>query len=367
MKKILLFMLAALLGGTSLHAQEKGEKVLVSPEKIEFQRHWFMQIQGGASYVVGENSFKKLVSPAVALNFGHQFNKWFSLRFGLSGWEGRGSWVYPRNNYKWNYVQGNVDAMVDLSAVLGGWKHDRVFNLYAFLGAGLNGAFNNDDAVELEKLQDVHFQNLWNDSKAFAVGRGGLGFDLRLSDHVALNLEMNANVLSDKYNSKKAGNADWQFNGLIGLKINFGKNHKKTPAEYKYVAPKPAPQPKPQPEPEPEPAPVVEKAEPLSVNVQFVIGKSAVRDSEKAELDKLVAYMQAHPDSKAVLTGYADKQTGSASWNMKLSKKRAEAVKKYLVDKGIAADRLEVQAKGDTEQPFGSAKENRVTICVAAE
>ena len=370
MKKIFLFMLVTLLGLSGLRAQE-GEKVMVSPGKVEFQRNWFMQIQGGASYTLGENSFRNLVSPAVALNFGHQFNKVFSLRFGLSGWEGKGSWVYPRNNYKWNYLQGNVDAVVDLSAAMAGWRYDRVFNWYAFLGAGVNGSFNNDEAVALDKNPNIAFRNLWEGGKAFPVARGGMGVDFRVSNHVAINIELNANLLSDKYNSKRSNNPDWQFNGLVGLKINFGKNHKRTPAEYKYVTPTPKPQPKPEPEPEPEPQPepepVVVKAEPLTVNVLFVIGRSAVRDSEAEKLDGFVAYMNAHPKSKAVLTGYADKETGSSTWNYRLSEKRAAAVKAYLVDKGISADRIAVDAKGDTVQLFGTPGENRVAVCIAEE
>ena len=64
-------------------------------------------------------------------------------------------------------------------------------------------------------------------------------------------LEGNANITSDKYNSKKAGNADWYFNALAGLRINLGKSHTKTepvkeapvPVQ-EYVKPEPKPQPK---------------------------------------------------------------------------------------------------------------------------
>lgn len=78
-------------------------------------------------------------------------------------------------------------------------------------------------------------------AKNFIVGRGGLGANIRLSDHVFVNLEVNANALSDKYNSKKAGNADWQFNGLVGFTFKFGKTYKKTEPVYYEPAPAPAP------------------------------------------------------------------------------------------------------------------------------
>lgn len=50
---------------------------------------------------------------------------------------------------------------------------------------------------------------------------------MRLSNHVSFNLEVNANVVSDKFNSKKADNADWQLNALAGFTFKFGKSGKK--------------------------------------------------------------------------------------------------------------------------------------------
>lgn len=41
-------------------------------------------------------------------------------------------------------------------------------------------------------------------------------------------VELNGNILSDKYNSKKAVNLDWQFNALAGFTFRFGKNYKKS-------------------------------------------------------------------------------------------------------------------------------------------
>lgn len=81
----------------------------------------------------------------------------------------------------------------------------------------------------------------------FVAGRLGLGVNFRLSDCVLFGVEVNANMLSDKYNSKKAGNLDWQFNALGGFTFRFGKNHKK--ARTAAVVPAPAPTPAPEPAP----------------------------------------------------------------------------------------------------------------------
>lgn len=195
--------------------------------KVVFNPHWFMQIQGGASHTLGEASFSDLISPAAQVTGGYQFSPLFGLRAGVSAWEAKGAWASPSTVYKYKFVQGNVDAMLDLSALFCKFNPKRVFNAYGFLGVGFNHAFDNDEAVAIN-AQGHELRYLWNDSKNFIVGRGGLGANIRLSDHVFVNLEVNANALSDKYNSKKAGNADWQFNGLVGFTFKFGKTYKKT-------------------------------------------------------------------------------------------------------------------------------------------
>lgn len=50
-------------------------------EKSEFNPHWFMQVQAGASYTLGEGPFGKLVSPAAALSAGYQFSPVWGAAF----------------------------------------------------------------------------------------------------------------------------------------------------------------------------------------------------------------------------------------------------------------------------------------------
>ncbi|MFQ6940710.1 MAG: hypothetical protein ACLRSE_11860 [Alistipes finegoldii] len=74
-----------------------------------------MQVQAGASYTLGEGPFGKLVSPAAALSAGYQFSPVWGLRFGLSGWQSKGAWVSPQTTYQYKYLQGNVEATLDLA------------------------------------------------------------------------------------------------------------------------------------------------------------------------------------------------------------------------------------------------------------
>ncbi|WP_303427542.1 OmpA family protein, partial [uncultured Duncaniella sp.] len=86
---------------------------------------------------------------------------------------------------------------------------------------------------------------------------------------------------------------------------------------------------------------------------------------EQPKVDDIIEYRKANPETKVVVTGYADKETGTAPYNMSLSKRRAEAVAAAIMKAGISADRISTAAKGDTVQPFEGRVKNRVAIAVA--
>ena len=261
-------------------------------------------------------------------------------------------------------MQGNVDATLNLGNLFCRYNPDRFFNAYLFAGVGLNGGFNNDEAVALaNKGYDLRY--LWTDNKISPVGRFGLGTNLRLTSSLFFNIEVNANVLSDKFNSKKAGNADWQFNALAGFTIKFGKTSRKTEPVYYEPTPQPAPVVKEEPKPVQQPAPVKQEKVTMTENVFFALNSSAIRSGEKQKIEKLAEFMKNHAECKVTICGYADKQTGNADINMRLSKKRAENVATQLKEMGIDSQRITVDYKGDTVQPFSTPEENRVSICIA--
>ncbi len=94
----------------------------------------------------------------------------------------------------------------------------------------------------------------------------------------------------------------------------------------------------------------------------FEIGQTDLSERELAHLDfYLKNILEQAPDKTFILTGYADKGTGSASRNQYLSSKRVEKVKEILVEKyGVDADRLVVKAEGDKVNRFASPVLNRV-------
>lgn len=107
----------------------------------------------------------------------------------------------------------------------------------------------------------------------------------------------------------------------------------------------------------------VTPATPSESVVFFNIGESSLTDYAKATLDSAVAQLMASEGSIAV-TGYADKETGSAQRNEQLSMQRAECVANYLIGLGIPASRISTNWVGDTEQAFASPDTPLVNRCV---
>ncbi len=359
-----LLIVALILISIASFAQEQKIK---EESKVLFKPHWFMQIQAGAAYTVGEAKFGDLISPAAALNFGYKFNPYLGLRFGASGWQARGGW--SDLSYSYNFIQGNLDLMLDLSNTFSGFRHNRVFDAYLFAGIGGNYGFNNG-ANDITSTKHPIAYN-W-DTKGFFVGRFGLGGNFRASDRVSINIEANANLLSDKFNSKKGDNIDWHCNLLVGVGIKLGKGYTVTPPVYydyqKPEEPKKEAAPAPKKEETPAPvveAPVVEKVAALTENIFFKINTSNVSTEQMSKIDNLVQYLTKITDAKVIITGYADKATGTASVNKRISEKRAKSVSALLISRGISADRIIVNFKGDIVQPYNTIKENRVSICIA--
>ena len=91
----------------------------------------------------------------------YYFTPVWGLRAGVSGYESKGVWVNPLQVYKYNYLQGDIDVVVDLANCFK-YNYKRVVNPYLFLGVGLNGAFGNDEAVAVNDGGHT-LEYLWRD------------------------------------------------------------------------------------------------------------------------------------------------------------------------------------------------------------
>ena len=404
-KKVLLSCLM-LAGVLTASAQEAKTEYVHNP-------YWYIQLQGGAQYTLGEIDFKDLISPNVQVAIGRQFSPVFGARLAVNAWQSRAgielnSFSYPvvsgdaTNGYttttatrqggttkwKWMYVAPGIDLTFNLSNLFCGYNPNRIFNFSVFAGAGANigwdmgecngnvYTFNNADNAALlntyyATTDNENISYAWEGTKVRMYGRAGVAADFKVSDAVSLGLEVNANTLSDRYNGKKAGNWDWYFNALAGVKINLGKTYTTRTIEapkpvervvekvIEKVVEKPCP-------PAVTTAAVVAKKEPFRRDVFFQINKTTIAKSEANKVKEVADYLNANPNAKVEVTGYADIGTGNPTINSRLSKQRAQAVftaltKQYKID----ASRIKVDFKGDTIQPFAKEADNRVAICIA--
>jgi len=124
------------------------------------------------------------------------------------------------------------------------------------------------------------------------------------------------------------------------------------------VAPAPVPEPAPVVVPPPAPAPkpvIIEKGR-QTLNVEFDFDKSTIKKGYYQDIDDLAQVMKDYPDLSVVIEGHTD-SVGTAAYNKKLSQERADAVKKYMVEKGIDANRLKAQGFGEDKPIAGNETE----------
>ncbi len=105
--------------------------------------------------------------------------------------------------------------------------------------------------------------------------------------------------------------------------------------------------------------------------VNFAFDSSNLTDVAKKNLNAVAEIFNEFPDTELMIEGHTD-DVGNDDYNMKLSKRRADAVAHYIQSKGVATNRFSIKAYGETAPRFKNdsdtnrAKNRRVEIGVAA-
>ncbi|WP_288307437.1 OmpA family protein [uncultured Muribaculum sp.] len=394
MKKNILLGFAAcgamLLSANVASAQETVviEEATLTATDVECADHyyvekgsgWFLQLGAGINAPFVDSADKngdKTTHLTAAYNLG--FGKWFSpyLAWRVSGYYGKLHMQYG-DYYKAQYANLNVDLMWDMFNSLGGVNDNRTFSIIPFVGIGGTYVWDFTGGDVLNKHGKVR-NNTW-----LLPVSAGLQLRFRLCENVDFIAEGRASLYGDNFSNHVSGDPiECNVEATAGLSFAFGGRSYKSynPCTYLgYInqlngqindlrgslatcgaALAAAEAQLPCPEVVAVECPEVQA--PLMTTVRFSINSAKVTSKEMVNVFNIAQWMKANPDAKVVIKGYADKKTGTASYNQKLSERRAQSVYNILTKEyGVAADRLTMKGEGSGSQIYDTNDWNRIVI-----
>jgi OOP family OmpA-OmpF porin len=166
---------------------------------------------------------------------------------------------------------------------------------------------------------------------------------------------LDPNKLSDKVGGNIVKRTTWLWLAALGFAVGCATPEAPAPAPAPAPTPAPAPAastPKPAPQAA-APKPVAEKVT-FATDVLFDFDNASIKPEGKSKLDDLAGKVKGINLEVVIAIGHAD-IIGSDAYNQSLSVRRAEAVKAYFVSRGIEANRVYTEGKGE-KQPVTGAK-----------
>ncbi|MBQ8046766.1 MAG: OmpA family protein [Prevotella sp.] len=324
----------------------------------------FVGVQGGVIKNYSGLLPDRTWSPEAALSLGYFFTPEVGTRLSAAGtkWSAE---VPGQEDYDSKMLDLSIDLLLNFSNILFPNRHNAV-NVIGVAGMPWQLATPH---TYIDNYGSTLVQNYdkWNRG-----WKGGGIIEFDVAKHWGINLEAGSIYMHNRQHSVENKNRWWPY-AMAGLTYKFGFKKKHTEpvvVEETYV-PAPVVEKKAEPVVEKKPEPVVKeepKVEPkpskVEENIFFVIGKSDVKADQQAKIDAVAAWAKENPNGKIEVVGYADKGTGNAAINKRISERRAQSVKTKLVYAGVDAVRISTSSKGDSVQPFANNDDNRVVVIV---
>lgn len=184
---------------------------------------------------------------------------------------------------------------------------------------------------------------------------GGFGLEYKFAPNWSIAGEWTATAPSS--HGTKLNNDNFS----VGVNYYFAPPQETAPAPTPVAAPAPAPQPK-------AAWKTIMEEKPVRIEgASFDTNSARLKPAASTKLQQVVDFAKRYPDADLKVNGYTDSR-GSKAYNLKLSQRRADAVKAYLVKQGVSADRITTQGYGvempvaDNNTKAGRAKNRRVEI-----
>ena len=349
----------------------------------------FVTVQGGAQMTLTHYKLTDLINPQVAISAGRYFNSKVGARLHVQGWEINGGFKADRfpflaedTKYKFKAITGDIDLLMNMTNIINPNRVNDAFDWVLLAGFGVNYGWDFDEFNAITGMRNpaagepdptgvpgnrggyCYYTGPITCQKNHATFNGRLGtqFNYNISKSLAVGLELDANYKNDEFNLKRNYDPDWQISALLGLTFKFGgpKKAKYVDVVETYYVDEPYTE-------------TIQKQRPVETvqvsNIEKVVYYTInVSDVEKgqgvdAAIKEVADLIKTDPNAKIIVTGYADKETGTPEINERLSKERAEGVVSKLVNEhGINAANITTQWKGDTVQPFAENDKNRCVI-----
>lgn len=282
-----------------------------------------------------------------------------------------------------SYANFGLDLTWDMFNSIGGVNDKRVFSIIPYLGVGTSYAWDYNNGGNILDNDGNPMDHQW-----VVNGTFGMEFRFRTSKRVDLYIDARMTATADNINNVawKTG-VDPIFSLTGGLKINLGKegrhatkyepydcsgeikalndriNAMRDELNQKDARLRAAESQLPCPEVKEQPVVEQKAAAEWQPAVRFRINSATVSANDKVTLYDVAKYMNENQDVKAIIKGYADKDTGTEEYNRQLSEKRANAVKDIIVGHGVDESRLSIEGLGDSAQPYSDNNNwNRVVL-----
>lgn len=348
---------------------ENGKVVRGAYETNKFGDNWFIGAGAGVnSWLVNG------ASPKAGVAVDAFVGKWITPTVGVRmGWKGLKDGVSAKDGYtiadeKFTYNSVHADVLWNLSNLFSGYKETRTWHISVYpTFAYMNAAKNKEFGAGIGMLNNFRLGNrvgLYLDLSALTTKADFAGISPRPKTLVGVlpsatfGLTVNLGKTGFKRHSSVVPAivpvpfTEAQYNNLQDKVNALEKENKDLKAQIEELK-----------NAKPDTVTVSKAGDLVSpATLYYEIGSTKLSEREEAHLEFYVKnILEQAPDKVFVLTGSADKGTGTAARNQYLSEQRVNNVKKVLVEKyGIAEDHLIVKAEGATNNRFGSAVLNRV-------
>ena len=356
--------------------------------------NWFIELGAGITHPLVERLHQPVITRHnMTAQYSFGFGRWVSpyVGFRIKAMGGALHWNNPNSEANVNgwtrskHAQLQAELMWDMFNSIKGPNDNRVFSLIPFVGLGGDANWDLRDAYG---NTPVGTNVLIKGDKAKRINwtlpvSAGIQLRFRLCEYIDFFAELRASMYGDNWNGAAYGQSvDANVSAMGGFNINIGGRNWNKFNQCEYVsqiaalngqvndlraqllacgAEVAALQAQ---LPCPEPAPQKDCVNaPLMSTVRFTINSAKIMPTEEVNIYNMAEWLKANPNEKVMVVGYADKDTGTAEYNLQLSQKRADAVANALINTyGIDADRLTVKYDGSETQPYSTNDWNRIVI-----